>query len=66
MFRDPSIEGDTPFISCKSSDEIYCQEISNDPKSRVITDIKKQFHHDAWTKINKIYQRLKIDPFTLV
>lgn len=56
--RDPSIEGDTPFKSCKSADEIYCQEVSNEPKSRVITNIKEEFHYDAWRKIDAIYNGL--------
>lgn len=58
MHSDPSIEGDTPFKSSKSSDEIYCQEISNEPKSHVTTNIKEQFHYDAWNEIAGIYQNL--------
>lgn len=61
---DPSIEGDTPFKSCKSFDEIYCQEISNHPKSHVTTNIKQQFHYDAWNEINEIYLKLGIPPIS--
>lgn len=36
---DSSIENDTctPFESCESEDNVFCQEISNDPKSSVTT-----------------------------
>lgn len=54
---DPSIEGDIPFKSCKSSDELYCNEISNDPKIRITTDIKKQLHYDTWREVEEVYQK---------
>lgn len=60
LTRNPSIEGDTPFKSCKSSSEIYGQEISNKPKSYPIADIRKLYHLDTWNKIEAIYRRLKI------
>lgn len=52
--------GDTPFIPCKSSDEIYCQEISNQPFSHVTHDIKDQLHYTTWREIEEIYHGLKI------
>ena len=57
-FSDPSIDGDTPFKSSKSSDEIYCQDISNDPKYRTTTNIKEQLHYDIWREIEEDYKHL--------
>lgn len=54
------MEGDTPFEPCKSSDETFCQEISNDPKSSVAKDIKQQIRYDTWREVEEIYKRLKI------
>lgn len=54
-FSDPSIEGDTPFKPTKSLNEIFCQNVSNELKTSVITDIAKQRHYDAWREIEKIY-----------
>ena len=51
---DPSIDGDTPFKSCRSGNEIFCQEISNEPRSRVTNDIKQQLHYDTWREIEEI------------
>lgn len=62
FYSDPSIEGDAPFRSCLSSDEIFCQEISNDPKTNTITDIKEQLHYNVWREVEKIYDSLKIMP----
>lgn len=59
---DPSIENDTPFESCKSPDEIFCQEITNDAKSSVSTDILEQLHYGTWREIEKTYKRLKAAP----
>ena len=50
---DPSIDGDTPFKSCRSENEIFCQEISNE-LSRVTNDIKQQLHYDTWREIEEI------------
>lgn len=52
--RDPSIKSDTPFKSCKSSDEIFCQDVSNEPKMRITYDIKKRLHYDLWREIDEI------------
>lgn len=57
--RNPSIENDTPFKSCESEDKVFCQEISNDPKSIVTTNIKEQLHYDVWREIEQIYKNLK-------
>lgn len=51
---DPTIENDTPFKSCKSPDEFYCQEISNDLQSHVTNDIMKQLHYDVWRTVDEI------------
>ena len=59
-FSDPSIEGDIPFKSCQSSDEIYCHEVSNEPKTRITTNIKKQLNYDMWREIDDIYKNLNI------
>lgn len=57
---DPSIEGDTPFVSCKSSNEIFCQEISNAPTSSITYDIKEQLRYNTWQEIEEIYNGLNI------
>ena len=51
---DPSVEGDTPFKSCRSEYQIFCQEISDEPNSRVIDDIKQQLRYDTWREIEEI------------
>lgn len=33
------------------------QEIFNDPKTQVITDIKEQLHYNAWREVADIYTR---------
>lgn len=59
MYRsDPTIEQQTPFKNCKSSDKIFCTDISNNLKSFVMTDIKKQFHYDTWLEVEKIYKSI--------
>lgn len=58
-FSNPSIEGDTPFKPCKSSTDIFCQEISNNPKSSVTNNIKEQLHFDTWREIEQTYKELK-------
>lgn len=58
-FSDPSIEGDTPFKLSTSASEIFCQEIDNDPKSAVTTNIKEQLHYDVWRKIEQIYHYIR-------
>lgn len=59
FFSDPSIEGDTPFKPCKSPNEIFCQEISNEPKTRVTNDIMNQLHYNVWHDIEDIHKSLK-------
>lgn len=59
IFSNPSIEGNTPFESCKSSYEIFCQEFSNEPVTRVTIDIMNQLHYDVWQEIEEIYKSLK-------
>lgn len=56
---DPSVEGDVPFKSSNSENEIYCQEISNRPFSHVINDIKDHLHYNTWREIEEIYHGLK-------
>lgn len=58
IHSDPSIEGTTPFKSCKSSNEVFYTEISNDPISKVKDDIRKKFHYDTWAKIVDIYSEI--------
>lgn len=53
-FSDPSVKDDTPFKSCKSSQEIFCQDVSNEPRTRVMYDIKEQIHYDLWSDIDDI------------
>lgn len=53
---DPSIDSDTPFKSCKSSDKIFSQEISNHRKSQVMDDIKEQLHYETWREVERIYK----------
>lgn len=55
----PSSEGDTPFKSCTSSTDIFCQEINDDLVSTVTTDIKDQLHYDTWREIEQIYKNRK-------
>lgn len=62
LTSDPSIEGDTPFKSCRSSNEIFCQELTNEPKTRTINDIKNQMHYDLWREIESV--ALEIDDMT--
>lgn len=56
----PSIEDDTPFRSCTSPNDIFCQEISNNPKSSVAANIKEQLHYDTCREIEEIYKESKI------
>lgn len=56
----PTIENDTPFEPCKSSTEIYCQEITNHNKTAVSNDILQQLHYDTWRSIEEIYKSLPI------
>lgn len=57
--RNPSIEGDTPFKSCETPNEIYCQEISNDPTSSVATNIREQFHYNSWREIEETCKEVR-------
>lgn len=50
---DASVGRNTPFKSCKSPNEIYCTEISNERVSRISTYIKEQLHYDTWREIQK-------------
>lgn len=52
----PSIEGDTPFKSSKSPNEIFCHEITNEPKTKILTDIKEQLHYETWREVEEIYR----------
>lgn len=56
----PSIEGDTPFVSIKSSDEVYCQEMSNAPTTSVTANIKEQVHYNTWRAVEAIYKSLNV------
>lgn len=60
--RNPSIKGDTPFKSLTSPDEIFVQDITNDSKTSIVTDILQQIHYDTWEKVEKIYKKLQIVP----
>ena len=59
-FSDPSIEGDTPFKSTNSIDELFCQEVSNKMKTSVTYDIRKQTHYDVWHDVEAIYKSLRL------
>lgn len=58
-FSDPSSKNGAQFKSCKSSNEIYCQESSNDETTYTTENIKEQLHYDAWRKVESIYRNLK-------
>lgn len=58
IFSDPSIEGDTPFKSSSSIDDIYCQDVANELKTSVMYDIRQQKHYDVWHEIDEVYKRL--------
>lgn len=60
---DPSIGGDTPFKSCRSSNEIYCQEVSNSIKTSVTNNIKEQLHYDVWLEIENLYKTLNASSY---
>lgn len=51
---DPSIPGDTPFESCRSENEIYCQELANELKTHVVYNIKEQLHYDVWRDVERV------------
>ncbi|XP_055312058.1 esterase B1-like isoform X2 [Sitodiplosis mosellana] len=57
----PSVEGDTPFMSSTSPDEILSQDITNDPNSSLVTNIMDQLHFNTWKQIDDSYKRLKIN-----
>lgn len=57
----PSVEGDTPFKSSTSTNEIFAQDITNEPKSSLVTDIMEQIHFNTWKEIDDIYAKLKND-----
>ncbi|XP_055299410.1 uncharacterized protein LOC129566985 [Sitodiplosis mosellana] len=43
----PSVKGDTPFKSLSSPDEMFSQDITNDPKTSLVTNIMDQ-HNKIW------------------
>lgn len=53
----PSIKGDVPFKSCKSSDEIFCQDLTNETRTSVTYDIKRQMHYFTWREIDEIIDK---------
>ncbi|XP_031623525.1 esterase B1-like [Contarinia nasturtii] len=55
----PSIEGDTPFKSSTSTEEIFSQDITNDSKTTLVTDIMDQLHFDTWKEIEDTYKIIK-------
>ncbi|XP_055325786.1 esterase B1-like [Sitodiplosis mosellana] len=57
----PSVEGDTPFMSSTSPDKILGQDITNDPNSSLVTNIMDQLHFNTWKQIADSYKRLKIN-----
>ena len=59
-FSDPSIEGDTPFKSTNSIDELFCQEVSNELKTSVTYEIREQLKYDVWHEIDEIYKSLRL------
>lgn len=56
----PSIDGDTPFKSINSIDDIFCQEVANDLKTSVTNDIRQQIHYNVWHEIDEIYKSLDL------
>lgn len=56
FYSDPSIADRTPFKSCKSSKEILCTDITNDPISNIMTDIEQQSHYNTWHEVMEIYK----------
>lgn len=61
-FRNPSIDGDTPFKPITSSHEFYTQDITNDAKTSVITDMLEATRYNVWQEIERIYKKLKVIP----
>ncbi|XP_055312060.1 uncharacterized protein LOC129574291 [Sitodiplosis mosellana] len=55
----PSVEGDTPFMSSTSPDKIFSQDITNDPNSSLMTDLMQQTHFNTWEQIDDTHQKLK-------
>ncbi|KAJ6639602.1 Cholinesterase [Pseudolycoriella hygida] len=53
---DPSVEGDTSFKPIVSSEEVFCQEMTNDPVSTTTTDIMEQLQYETWREVELIYQ----------
>ncbi|XP_031627086.1 esterase B1-like [Contarinia nasturtii] len=56
---DPSIEGDVPFELSTPPDKICSQDITNDSKTKAVTDIMEQLHFNTWQKIENIYKIIK-------
>lgn len=56
---DPSVEGDTPFKSSMSPNEMFTQDITNEPKSSIVTNILEQINFDTWKAIDGTYEQLK-------
>lgn len=55
MLSNPSIDGDTPFINCRSDKHMFAQDVGNNLKTSVISNIKTLEHYDAWREVEAIY-----------
>lgn len=53
---DPSIDSNTSFKSCKSANQIYCTDITNDPVSPIRTNILEELYQQTWLDIFNIYR----------
>lgn len=52
------MEGDTPFKSSTSPDQIFGQDITNDPNSILLTDVLQQSRYKTWMEIDEMYHQL--------
>lgn len=59
MIRNPSVEGDTPYKSSTSPDEMFAQDVTNDIKSKLVTNIMDQMHYNTWENILDIFYKRK-------
>lgn len=59
IHSNPSIENEIHFESCKSPNEVFCQEISNDSKTWVTKNIKEQERYETWCEIERTYKKLR-------
>lgn len=48
------------FAVCRSEYEIFCNEVSNSPKTRKIQGIKELLHYHVWRDIEKFVLRKNI------